>query len=344
MKEQEKIMEKVSLETIRLAQGGDEKAFQEIYQQCYYHVFYYALKLSKNEADAKDIAQETFLQVYRSIHSLQNPDYFPVWLNRILYSKFMRLLNKQKETAIESDDLRYHLDQSDKAKRMNDERLLDDEEIIKQMIQRLTPKQREVMELTYYQQYTALEIAKLLHLPEGTVKSRIHEAKKALKKEIVAFEKQENRKIILHTDVLLPMVSLSLLGKLKSFLTQQSMTQTLMVTSVASMVVVSTVAIKETADVINNVNNQKGEPQTVQEASLPKKSFQPVQYQEKQIDSAKSAYYTLKAWAPDAEHVKTKTKKEKHAIQSILDELLESNSGYIKQLESSGWLEAYNNL
>lgn len=344
MREQEKIMEKVSIETIRLAQGGDDKAFQEIYQQCYNHVYYYALKLTHSDADAKDIAQETFLQVYRSIHKLQNPNYFSLWLNRITYSKFMRLLDKQKETAIESDDLRYHLDQSDKAKRMNDERLLDDEEVIQEMIQRLTPKQREVMELTYYQQYTALEIAKLLQLPEGTVKSRIHEAKKALKKEIQAFEKQENRKVILHTDVVLPIVSFSLLGKLKSFLTQQGMTQTMMVTSVASMVVVSTIAVKETVAVVNNANNQKDEPQTVQAASLPKKSFQPVHYQEKQIDSAKSAYYTLKAWAPDAEHVKTKSIEEKHAIQSILDELLESDSGYIKELESSGWLEAYNNL
>lgn len=336
-------MEKVSLETIRLAQEGDEVAFQEIYEQCYTHVYYYALKLTHSDADAKDIAQDTFLQVYRSIKNLENPDYFSLWLNRIVYSKFMRQLDKRKETAIEADDLHYHLEHSDKAKKMNEERLLDDEEIIQQMIQRLTPKQKEVMELTYYQQYTAQEIAKLLQLPEGTVKSRIHQAKKALKTEIETFEAQENRKIILHTDALLPVVSLSFLGKLKSWLSKQGMTQTMMVASATSLVLISGVAIKNTSDAANNLQ-EKGEAQSLQTPALPKKAFEPVRYQEKQIDSAKSAYYTLMAWAPDAEHVKTKTKEEKQVIQSVLKELLESKSSYIQQLEANGWMEAYNNI
>lgn len=336
-------MEKVSLETIRLAQEGNEEAFQEIYEQCYTHVYYYALKLTHSDADAKDIAQDTFLQVYRSIQNLENPDYFSLWLNRIVYSKFMRQLDKRKETAIEADDLHYHLEHSDKAKKMNEERLLDDEEIIRQMIQRLTPKQKEVMELTYYQQYTAQEIAKLLQLPEGTVKSRIHQAKKALKTEIETFEAQENRKIILHTDALLPVVSLSFLGKLKSWLSKQGMTQTMMVASATSLVLISGVAIKNTSDAANNLQ-EKGEAQSLQTPALPKKAFEPVKYQEKQIDSAKSAYYTLMAWAPDAEHVKTKTKEEKQIIQSVLKELLESKSGYIQQLEANGWMEAYNNI
>lgn len=336
-------MEKVSLETIRLAQEGNEEAFQEIYEQCYTHAYYYALKLTHSDADAKDIAQDTFLQVYRSIQNLENPDYFSLWLNRIVYSKFMRQLDKRKETAIEADDLHYHLEHSDKAKKMNEERLLDDEEIIRQMIQRLTPKQKEVMELTYYQQYTAQEIAKLLQLPEGTVKSRIHQAKKALKTEIETFEAQENRKIILHTDALLPIVSLSFIGKLKSWLSKQGMTQTMMVASATSLVLISGVAIKNTSDAANNLQ-EKGEAQSLQTPALPKKAFEPVRYQEKQIDSAKSAYYTLMAWAPDAEHVKTKTKEEKQIIQSVLNELLESKSGYIQQLEANGWMEAYNNI
>lgn len=337
-------MEKVRLETIRLAQGGDEVAFQEIYQQCYTHVYYYALKLSHNDADAKDIAQDTFLQVYRSINKLQNPEYFSLWLNRIIYSKFMRQIDKKKETAIEADDLYYHLEKSDKAIKMNEEQLLDDEEVIQQMIQRLTPKQREVMELTYYQQYTAQEIAQLLQLPEGTVKSRIHEAKKALKTQVIAFEKQENRKVILHTDTLFPIVTISFIGKLKAWLSKQSMTQTMMVASVASLVVISSAAVKETVDLANARNTEKGEAQSMQAPTLPEKSFEPVRYQEKQIDTAKSAYYTLKAWAPDAEHVKTKTKEEKQMIRAVLDELLESKSSYIKQLETNGWMEAYNKI
>ena len=58
-------MEPISVEIIKNAQNGDVEAFQEIYEKTYQHVFSYALKLSKNEADAKDIAQETYIQVYQ---------------------------------------------------------------------------------------------------------------------------------------------------------------------------------------------------------------------------------------------------------------------------------------
>lgn len=58
-------MDAISVEIIKNAQNGDVEAFQEIYEKTYQHVFSYALKLSKNEADAKDIAQETYIQVYQ---------------------------------------------------------------------------------------------------------------------------------------------------------------------------------------------------------------------------------------------------------------------------------------
>ena len=166
-------MESIDPKLIQEVQQGDQTAFQALYDICYQHVYSYALKLSHNEADAKDITQETFLQVFQSIDKLQSPEAFPLWLNRIIYSKFHRILSKQKETAIEQDSLQYHVDHSDQAKKVNDTYLLDDKEIVRAMIDKLTAKQKEVIQLMYYEQYTSSEIAQLLNLPEGTVKSRI---------------------------------------------------------------------------------------------------------------------------------------------------------------------------
>lgn len=328
------VMEQISTEIIQRAQQGDEDAFQKIYDQYYKHVYTYALRLSKNDADAKDIAQETFLQVYRSIQTLQKPDYFPLWLNRIVYSKFHRVISKQKETAIEQDSLAYHVDNSEKAKQWNDHHLLDDEDVIHQMIKKLSDKQREVINLVYYEQYTANEIAKLLKLPEGTVKSRIFEAKKALHKQIKEFERIENRKLELHSDVLIPAGAFALLAKCKHLFQHTSFAQKMLVVSMTSMVVVSTVAVSQTLPYLQNAEAETKEP-------LSKPVFHAVIYQKQTIDNAKSAYYALMKWAPDAQHIAKKSDEEKAEIRPVLEELKSINSPYYQLLLKDGWIQAF---
>ncbi len=327
-------MEAISMELIRLAQSGDADAFSQIYNQCYKHVYTYALRLCGNEADAKDIAQETFLQIHKSIQSLQSPEAFPLWLNRIVYSKFHRILAKRREAALEQDQLNYHVDQSDRAKKLNDTYLLDDKEIIRQMIDQLSDKQREAIQYMYYDQYTTNEIAQKLGLPEGTIKSRIFEAKKALQKQIKEFEKTEKRKIILHNDSLLPAASLTLFARWKDWLCFGSHSQKLLSVAMVSMVVISTVAVSETIPYIRQSYSETQE-------TLPKESFQPVHYQNTTISNAKAAYYTLMKWASDASHIEQKNAAEKAEIKPVLDELKHIDSPYYERLSHDGWLEAY---
>lgn len=327
-------MEPISVELIKAAQNGDEQAFQTIYEKAYPHVYSYALRLCKNEADAKDIAQETFIQVYQSIQDLQRPEAFPLWLNRIVYSKFHRILSKQKETAIEQDQLEFHVDQSDKAKQINDSYLLDDKAIIHNMINQLSEKQREVIRLMYYEQYTTSEIAEYLNLPEGTVKSRIFEAKKSLQKQIKAFEQAEQRKLILHTDALLPATTIALLAKIRDILHHSSLYQKLLAFSCASMVVFSTAAVSQTIPYVQNHD----EPS---EESLPKPVFHAVNVQDITINNAQSAYYFLMDWAPDKAHLNKKTAAEKQEVQAIIMELKQMNSPYYQRLLDDGWLQEY---
>lgn len=327
-------MESIDPKLIQEVQQGDQTAFQALYDICYQHVYSYALKLSHNEADAKDITQETFLQVFQSIDKLQSPEAFPLWLNRIIYSKFHRILSKQKETAIEQDSLQYHVDHSDQAKKVNDTYLLDDKEIVRAMIDKLTAKQKEVIQLMYYEQYTSSEIAQLLNLPEGTVKSRIFEAKKALQKQIKEFEKVENRKLILHTDTLMPMGAFALLFKIKDYFRYSSLSQKLLFASMTSMVIVSTAAVAQTLPYIQQ------ESQT-QEESVDYNIFRPVNYQEEPIENAKEAYFTLMKWAPDEAHVLKKTSAEKAEVKAVVEELKRVQSPYYQLLIKNQWLKAY---
>ena len=330
--ERDERMEPINVKIIQKAQQGDDTAFQAIYDQCHKHVYTYALHLAKNDADAKDVTQETFLQVYHSLHKLKQPEAFPLWLNRIVYSKFQRCLGKKKEAAVESEQLTYHIDKSEKAKKTNDTYLLDDKEIIRRMINQLSDKQREAIQYMYYDQYTISEIAKRLSLPEGTVKSRIFEAKKALQKQITQFERTEHRKIILHNDTLIPLVSMSLFAKIKDYLRYCSISQKLLAASAASMVLVSAVASAQSMAYIH----QMKEPEI-----LPKTAFHPVQYHQTTVDNAKSAYYILMQWAADASHVARKSAEEKREVATVIKELESSHSPYYDLLMSQGWLSAY---
>lgn len=328
------MMEPISPKLIQEVQQGNQAAFQTLYDLCYEHVYSYALNLSHNEADAKDIAQETFLQVFQSIHKLQSPEAFPLWLNRIVYSKFHRILAKQKETAIEQESLQHHVDHSDKAKKINDAYLLDDKEIIRNMIDRLTLKQKEVIQLMYYEQYTSSEIAELLQLPEGTVKSRIFEAKKALQKQIKEFEKNEKRKLILHTDTLMPVGVFAFLTKFKDYFRYSSSSQKLMIASMTSMVIVSTTAVANTLPYVQQFYQEEEQEPLVD-------MFRPVNYHQEPIENAKEAYFTLMKWAPDEAHVLKKTSEEKNEVVRVVEELKRIQSPYYDLLVRNGWLEAF---
>lgn len=193
-----------------------------------------------------------------------------------------------------------------------------------------------MIQLVYYEQYTANEISALLHLPEGTVKSRIFEAKKALRKQIKEFERNEHRKLELHADTLLPFGAVAIMAKLKSLFTHSTLSQTMLAASVASMVVVSTVAVSQTLPYIQDAKEET-------EEVLPKTAFRPVHYQSITIDNAKSAYYELMKWAPDASHIAKKSPQEKVEIQPLLEELKNIESPYYQLLIKDGWIEAFEN-
>lgn len=69
-------MEPISPKLIQEVQQGNQAAFQTLYDLCYEHVYSYALNLSHNEADAKDIAQETFYKYFKAFISCKVRKHF----------------------------------------------------------------------------------------------------------------------------------------------------------------------------------------------------------------------------------------------------------------------------
>ena len=85
------------------AQAGDEQAYQQLYEKYYPYVYHYAYHLCKNEADAKDVVQDVFMELYRSLVKLRNADYFMLWLKRITKSKAQLLFRRNKDAVLDPE-------------------------------------------------------------------------------------------------------------------------------------------------------------------------------------------------------------------------------------------------
>jgi RNA polymerase sigma-70 factor (ECF subfamily) len=142
-------------------------------------VFRIAYSILGNSADAEEVAQEVFLQAYRRFASLRQREKFSAWVNRIA---FRLALNRQRarrrdlvrDTAWHST---YAESVPDGARNADDRVFLDR---LRAEIERLPQMFREVLLLCAIEGMDSGQVARVLGIPEGTVRSRLHSARKQL--------------------------------------------------------------------------------------------------------------------------------------------------------------------
>lgn len=179
--------------SIRLAKEGDEQAFEALVTAYERKVYNYALRSTGNEQDAMDITQEVFLRVFRSLSGFKEESSFSTWLYRITFNiciDFSRKNAKRNENSLSLDgeaadgkELEL-LDERHAPEAAYDRKELREE--IAGAILRLSEQHREVLVMREISGLSYAEIAEVLELEEGTVKSRIARARENLRKIIVA--------------------------------------------------------------------------------------------------------------------------------------------------------------
>ncbi len=128
-----------------------------------------SMSMLKNNADCEDAVQQTILTAYKKLSSLKNEEFFRTWITRILINECNKILKKRNRTApIEVIENR------------TDDTFIHNIEI-KEAIISLSPKLRVVILMKYSEGFSITEISKALKIPEGTVKSRLSQAKNKLK-------------------------------------------------------------------------------------------------------------------------------------------------------------------
>lgn len=183
---------------VKKAQSGDAYALEKLFEKYHNLAYYIALKICHCDADAEDIVQESFIEIERSIHKLNEPKYFKAWLNRIIFSKSTRLFRKNKDvnmrpyddTALSqiTEERRYLLPKQES-------KFQSDREVMLSFVDQLPDKLRVTLYLMYFEELSVKEIAMILQIPDGTVKSRISSAKTELRTMIRSYEDKEGVKL-----------------------------------------------------------------------------------------------------------------------------------------------------
>ena len=164
---------------VRCCQRGDRQAFETLFRQFQPRLRYYVQRLNGTGNHADDLLQNVWLNVIRKINSLKDPQAFVAWLytiaRREVYSQgrnrdpFVELTDEHLELAAGNGEVTFDAEDATR---------------IHRALGKLKARQREILTLSFLEELSHKEIAEVLGVNAGTVKSRIYYAKEALRKEL----------------------------------------------------------------------------------------------------------------------------------------------------------------
>ena len=158
----------------RVVKDDDRTAFELLVRRYQSPLRNFLRRLTRYDAErADDLAQDTFMKLYTSIDTFQGTAKFSTWLYRIAYNTFLNEVRKDVPTA-EFDET-YHSPVTDAAQTIGNARDVD------AALLRLPDRQRAIFDLHYKKGMTHQEVAGVLELPLGTVKSDLTRGREQLK-------------------------------------------------------------------------------------------------------------------------------------------------------------------
>ncbi|BDI29989.1 RNA polymerase sigma factor [Capsulimonas corticalis] len=177
---------------IERCKQGDLAAFNELVKRYEKPVYNFAYRLTGSYDDANDVAQDAFVRVFNAIGSFRGDASFTTWLFRITTNVFLDERKKAKAHPQTSLDEQMELGESAVARQIEDpgpspEDLTEEAErgkILQDAVSSLPEYQRTMVVLYHSQQKSYEEIAEIMDLPIGTVKSRLNRARLALKEKL----------------------------------------------------------------------------------------------------------------------------------------------------------------
>jgi RNA polymerase sigma-70 factor (ECF subfamily) len=175
---------------VRLAQEGSPAAFEELVTKYQSKVFSMALSFTRNREAADDLAQEVFLKAYLALPRFHGKSEFGTWLYRISINHikdYLRKKGRAKEVSLD-DVHEIALSNKEQTERAEQDRETEARRtLVQRFVQGLPEKYRVIVTLRDIQGLAYEQISQTLHLSPGTVDSRLHRARKMLRKKLAPY-------------------------------------------------------------------------------------------------------------------------------------------------------------
>lgn len=179
------------LQCVRKAAQGDAAAFEELVVRYQGQVFNLCLRMTADAEDAADLTQEAFVKVWKSLDTFQFDAAFSTWLYRLASNCCLDFLRSKKRrptvslTMETEEEDEQTLDVSDDAPTPEEAAISKEErETLRLAMQSIDAEQRQILTLRVVNDLSYSDIARVLGIREGTVKSRLSRARESLRKKL----------------------------------------------------------------------------------------------------------------------------------------------------------------
>ncbi|EHQ90951.1 RNA polymerase sigma factor [Desulfosporosinus youngiae] len=171
-------MELTDLELVNMTLMGDNKAYDELVKKYQTQVYLYICKIGCDPEDAKGVTQGVFLKAFLSLNKLKNPSKIRSWLYTIATNRYRNWERKNKYISVSIED---NIDYKDDI--TPEEMYLKKENVkeIKNVLDNLEDKYKEVLLLHYYHNYSYVQIAQITGLNIRTVETRIYRGRQLIR-------------------------------------------------------------------------------------------------------------------------------------------------------------------
>lgn len=168
---------------VRRVLDGDVAAFGGIVRRWHVRLLNLAWRFCRDRSMAEDMAQEAFVRAFRALDTFRGDAAFSTWLTAVALNSYRNALRNRPPPLIDLEGIRLGSPEAGPlVKLIAGERA----EAVRHMVATLPDLYRDPIVLYYFKEMNLAEAAEILHVPEGTLKARLHRGKEFLKRRLAA--------------------------------------------------------------------------------------------------------------------------------------------------------------
>jgi len=157
--------------------AGDLDSFESIVTRWQGPLVNLAYRYCRNRGEAEEMAQEAFMKIYQGLGKWRQDSRFSTWLYAVASNHYRSAMRRRRPIWADMEKIEQMVPAGDRAQEVDE---ISQAEAIRRAVASLPPKYRDVTVLYYFQDQDLAETSRIMSLPSGTVKARLHRARKML--------------------------------------------------------------------------------------------------------------------------------------------------------------------